>query len=119
MDFDAEEVDKALATAKERGWLLKPEELAQRVARRLREKGKGVHFIQSYLQRLGLPNVEKDPEIEEKRARDLVERKFRPQGKLSHQDQQRVFRFLKSRGFDYETIRKVLYERFGSSEEFC
>lgn len=103
--FEWEEIEPAIAEMKERGWLLPPEELAQKVTESLHRKNKGHLYIQHFLRKKGLPGTEKDPERELSKAWDLIEAKSKGPA-----DAKRSASLLKNRGFDTETISRVIHE---------
>lgn len=108
---DLEEVvDDVIRFAKEKNFLGDSTELAIRTAESLHKKHKGILYINSYLQEKGLPEVETDADLELAKAMHLVKTK-NSENKLSREDQAKMARFLSSRGFDEETVRKVLYEK--------
>ena len=105
--FEEKDVLKALDYCREQNWLFRPEALSEQTMNALHRRKKGFLFIQRYLRQKGLPVPSKNPEIEEEKARELLGRKFN-----SVRDfpvKQKAHRFLKSRGFEDEVIRRVLY----------
>lgn len=103
--FPMEEIEPALAEIKKRGWLLSPEELAHKVSQNLHRKNKGHLYIQHFLREKGLPRTEKDPEMEMAKARDVLETKSR-----GSKEPKRMASLLKNRGFDTETISRMIHE---------
>jgi regulatory protein len=99
--FTEQEVEDALTYAQEQNWLEDPVELSQRVSAQLHQKNKGHLYISHYLQKKGLPPVDRQPELEYKKAQDIAE---------AYQDlnREKLARKLHSRGFDNETIWQVL-----------
>lgn len=106
----SEAIDAALQHARLKNWLPDPQELAMEVAEQLRRKGKGAAYINQYLEQKGLPFVSSSDENELEKAQELVKTKYRDisDEKTKHQ----AARFLASRGFDEEIVRKVVYEEF-------
>jgi regulatory protein len=104
------EVEAAIAYAKENGWMTEPAELSERVAIELRRKHKGVRFINQFLKNKGLPSVAKDPDEEVSKAIEVIESKLRTRlkGEFGFEEQQKVYRWLATRGFDEETIRQAI-----------
>ena len=108
--YEAKEIEKAIEDVKERGWLLEPSVLAGKVAKQLSNKEKGHRFIQGYLRQKGLPNTEKDASLEEEKARSFIERKLKKEPPYTFAEKQKAAPMLMRRGFDQDTIRKVLNE---------
>ncbi|MEZ0391679.1 MAG: regulatory protein RecX [Pseudobdellovibrionaceae bacterium] len=112
--FTPEEIEKAIQYGKENGWLPNsPEDtqaLSEKTASELRRKGKGTHYINHYLKEKGLPQVAPDFTEELDKARELVKNKFSDVNKMDRKDKAKVGRFLASRGFPMEIVRKVIYE---------
>lgn len=104
-NFPVEEVEAVLLELKERGWLLPPEELSERAAEEMHRKLKGHLFINHFLRTKGLPAVPRDEEREWAKAQELVQMHGGEGLKLS-----KVASLLKNRGFDTETIGKVIHE---------
>lgn len=109
--FTTDVIDEAIAYAKENNWLGDPEELAVQTADMLHRKNKGIHYINNYLREKGLPAVETDREFEIEKALLLVKNKFDEDYEFSRDEKAKVGRLLTSRGFDSETVRKVIYEK--------
>lgn len=114
--YELEEVEDAIRFAHENNWMTPPEELAERVAAELGRRKKGHRFINRFLKTKGLPPVTKDSEDELARAQELAETKLSrllaKAGALDYEEsrkiQQKIHRHLGSRGFDEDTIRRVL-----------
>lgn len=109
-NFTSVEIDAAISDARDRKWLGPPEEIGGKYADSLHGKNKGIHYINHHLQGKGLPTIKMDPDLELEKARRLVENKFSGVDGLSKILRARVGRFLTSRGFDAETIRKIIFE---------
>jgi regulatory protein len=103
--FPWEEIEPVLQELKDRGWLLDPQELAAKVTESLHRKNKGYHYIQHFLRKKGLPGTAKDSEREWNKARELIETKRKPSD-----NPKRMVSLLKNRGFDTETISRVIHE---------
>ncbi len=110
-DYPTDEIDIAIEFARNRGWLLAPEELAEKATEQLNRKNKGTRYIQKFLQTRGLPFLPKDSGQELEKARNLVQSKLRHEAPYSYEEQKKIGRYLVNRGFDEETIRKVMYEK--------
>lgn len=102
------EIDEALETARRHRWLRPPDEIAESMAGSLHRKNRGIHKINRTLMEKGLPSVTRDSEQELEKARSLVFRKF-GEGRLDRETAAKAGRFLQSRGFDLDTIRKVVF----------
>lgn len=118
-NYEEAEIDQAIQDALDRKWLKHPEELSASVTEMLHRRNKGHLHIQAYLKKLGLPGSKKDPERELSKAKSLAEglsdRSLDTSTKDLKRDrshQQKIYRFLAYRGYDDETIRKVIYEKF-------
>ena len=103
--YPMEEIEKTLREVKDRGWLLPSEELSQKVAESLGRKFKGHLYINNYLRQKGLPPVPIDPEQEYEKALQLIESKLKDPN-----DIQRLSSLLKNRGFDTQTISRMIDE---------
>jgi regulatory protein len=103
--FELSEIEPVLEEMKERGWLPQPEELAQKVTENLHMKKKGHLYIQNFLRQKGLPETPKDMDRELEKARNLVHSKSQD---LSNT--KKTASLLKNRGFDTETIARVIHE---------
>lgn len=103
-EYTPEEIEKALSHVQERGWLLPPDELSERVAEQLHRKNKGYSYILQYLKEKRLPAVDKDYERELEKAQELLSKRFPGLSNPSFTDKKQVARMLKNRGFDHETI---------------
>lgn len=91
-----------------------PHELSEKVVEELHRKQKGYLYISHYLREKGLPAVDKDLEFEYKKGMDLLLRKFHNQENspaVARDLIAKKIRFLSNRGYDQETIRKVVYEK--------
>lgn len=109
--FEETEIREALQEIKERGWLIPEHELSEKVTQSLHRKNKGIHYIQQFLKKKGLPVTALDPEVEFEKALHLVKQRIKDPQAL-----QKVSSLLKNRGFDTETIGKVIHELRRSSQ---
>jgi len=109
-----EAIDGAIEFAKDHKWLGDPEVLAGKMANMLHRKNKGISYINNKLKQKGLPTVSSDRDLELEKALALIKNKFSGFSALTweekRKEQARVARFLASRGFDSEIVRKVIYE---------
>lgn len=117
-EVSPEDIEAALDHVEESGWLLSPEKLAVKVAEQLHRKKKSYFYILGYLREKGLPTVPRVAEIEQEKAQKLLESRFSDLSKLSHSDKKKRIQYLKNRGFDRETIAKVINDPSGTSEGF-
>lgn len=104
-------IDEAIDFAKDNNWLGDPTALALQMADILHRKKKGIHYINNYLREKGLPSVESDRDFELEKALSIVKNKYDENYEFSREDKAKVGRLLVSRGFDSETVRKVIYEK--------
>ncbi|MBX3018269.1 MAG: regulatory protein RecX [Bdellovibrionaceae bacterium] len=111
--FTPEEVESAIAWAIENRWLPDSDETLKVYAEKWRSgldrRKKGIRWMNQKLGTLGLPKIEADPETELEKARALVSRKLGTQAP-TREVKAKLQRFLLSRGFEGETIRKALAE---------
>ncbi|NUN06471.1 MAG: regulatory protein RecX [Bdellovibrio sp.] len=104
-------VEEAIAIVKDKKWLSDPMTLAQRWADTLHKRNKGIEYINSYLREKGLPEVPADHDVELEKALSVIRAKYTEDYNFSREEKAKVGRQLASRGFDSETVRKVLYEK--------
>ena len=98
--------------AEECGYIKPPEELAERFAEALHERGRGHRRILYELQKKGLPPVDKDPERELEKGRQQLDKLLMKSDDQSFQAKQKAMRSLANRGFEMDTIRQVMDEKF-------
>jgi regulatory protein len=112
--FAQDEIDQAIQYGKEQGWipdaLESAQALSEKTAETLRRKGKGTLYINNYLREKGLPEVSVNDDEELEKARLLVENKFSDLKEMDPKEKAKVGRFLISRGFNTDIVRKVVYE---------
>jgi regulatory protein len=123
IDFIEEEsriqqaIDQAVQVAKSKRWLLEPETLSAELADKLHRKNKGIDYINQYLEARGLPPVAQENELELEKARTLVKNKYSDFSELTSEERLKVeakaARFLATRGFSSDVVRKVIYEKLG------
>lgn len=104
-------IEEAIDFAKDNNWLGDPQDLAFQMADVLHRKKKGIHYINNYLREKGLPAVETDRDLELEKALSIVKNKYDENFEFSREEKAKVGRLLASRGFDSETVRKVIYEK--------
>ncbi|WP_291515405.1 regulatory protein RecX [Bdellovibrio sp. ArHS] len=110
-DSLGEIIDEAIDFAKDQNWIGDPADLAGRLADMLHRRNKGIHYINNYLREKGLPSVPTDRDLELEKALAIVKNKYDEDFQFSREEKARVGRFLAARGFDSETVRKVIYEK--------
>ncbi|RYZ70304.1 MAG: regulatory protein RecX [Proteobacteria bacterium] len=114
-EYAPEDIDDALQAAIENKWLMEPSELSALLAEELRRKGKGLLHINQVLESKGLPPVPEDSESDLDRAKQLLASKlghdFESAGQLPEELEAKAQRLLMNRGFDEETISKLIPSR--------
>lgn len=105
-----ENIAAAIAEARERRLIKPDEELALQWAESLTRKGRSQRYISGYLRKHRLPSVTLDRDAELETCRRLLKTKFGKAVKFDREEQAKVVRFLKYRGFAFQTIRRVIYE---------
>jgi regulatory protein len=108
--YEPHEAREAIEFARENGWLSDPEELAARVAAELGRKHKGYRYVERYLRQKGLPAPARDAEGELDKARALAESKLAHAYPYDYEEQKKLCRWLASRGFDEDVVRRALRE---------
>ena len=103
--YSDEDINQALDEIRERGWLLPPEELSEKVAKSLSQRHKSHAYINHFLCKRGLPKVPKDENLELDKALDVIASKAKKRDDFNH-----LQSLLKNRGFDTDTIRKAVHE---------
>lgn len=115
-DFLPDDIESALNHVESSGWLLPPQALAEKVADQLHRKKKSHYYIVKYLQQKQLPPVPRDSDLELEKALSLLEGRFSPLSKPTTLDKKQIMVFLRNRGFDHETIQRVVNEASGHSQ---
>ncbi|PIS10367.1 MAG: RecX family transcriptional regulator [Bdellovibrio sp. CG10_big_fil_rev_8_21_14_0_10_47_8] len=112
--FPTDEVEQALDYGKQQGWIANSSDsvrdLADKVATELHRKKKGILYINHFLEEKGLPPIKKNHTEELEKAQELIENKFSGQNWEERKVKEKASRLLISRGFDHETVRKVVYD---------
>lgn len=120
LEFSKEDIAYALNHVEASGWLPPPEVLAEKVAQQLHRKKKSHMYILGYLRQKKLPSVNRDSEIEREKAKKLLLYHFSRLSKGSRDAKnslpKKMAQFLQNRGFDRETIAKVVHETSGTSK---
>jgi regulatory protein len=104
--YTDEEIKTVIEWARDNRWIQEGTYLSERWAESLNRKKKGIKYINAYLSQKGLPAIKKDEEIEVDKAVYLLKRKIGSK-ELDPAMKAKLTRFLMSRGFDSETIRKA------------
>lgn len=122
--FDKNLIEKAITWVAERGYLRPPQELSQSLSNQLVRRGKGRLYILQYLKKRGLPPPEaSDHEVELQSALELAQRVIKqrnlklPNQILDRATREKIGRKLMSRGFSFDIVRKVIYEKLNIEEE--
>lgn len=103
--YPMDEILPTIEALKERGWLISPNELSEKVYQQFNRKNKSHFYIVQFLKKKGLPSVSRDSDVEFKKALSVVANKLG-----SSYDLNQLASLLKNRGFDTETIGKVIDE---------
>ena len=101
--YPLEDIKKTIVEMKSRGWILAEKELSQKVCESLNRKNKSHLFIKQFLGKKGLPAPPMDQDLEEQKARRIL---HNHSSRERHKNKKALF--LKNRGFDTETIMKIL-----------
>ena len=109
-DYKDLEIEAALHIVEEKGWLLPPEELAEKVSLQLHLKKKSHSYIDQYLRSKELPSVAMNAELELEKALEITKSRFSTLSNASDEDKKQIARILKTRGFDSETISRLIHE---------
>lgn len=111
-DFHQDDIDDAIEAAVDNKWLVDPQELSETLASELRRKNKGLHHINQVLESKGLPPVSEDSEQELEKAKQLLTSKFghdfASEAPFPEALAAKAQRLLMSRGFDEDTISKLV-----------
>lgn len=105
--YSPDEIDQAVAWAKDNQWLKPSEQLAESVAHSLHTKGKGIRYVNAYLRQKGLPVQAADDELELEKAKKLLHRKLLHKT-LDSNLILKLTRFLISRGFPANIVSQAL-----------
>ncbi len=114
--YSSEEIEIAINYGKDRGWIpndaASRKALAVKAAESLHRKKKGIIYINSFLKKKGLPEVESNDEQELEKAQELVKNKYSLSEVTDSEEKRRLVtklsRFLLSRGFRRNTIQQVI-----------
>lgn len=107
-DYTSDEIDEAIEAAQTNNWLTAPEELSEQLTQSLTRKKKSAYFIEQYLLDKGLPAPEVDPMAEFQKALDVVQGKLSKASGFNDDEKQKICRLLANRGFDSDTIQKII-----------
>jgi SOS response regulatory protein OraA/RecX len=106
--YTTDAVIAAIERVIDRGYLKPESDLAKRAVETQRMKGRGKFRIQQELKKRGLPVQSLDPEDELTQCQNTYIKKFGRQKMTEQSDRAKAARFLAVRGFDLDTIRKVI-----------
>jgi regulatory protein len=115
-EFSPDDIESALDQSETSGWLLPPQVLAEKVAEELHRKKKSHDYIAQYLQQKELPPLPRDAERELEKALSALGGRFSPLSNPSSVDKKQIMVFLQNRGFDEDTIQRVVNEASGRSQ---
>jgi len=104
-------VDFAVQKAEELGYIKPPAELALRYQNSHRQKGRGHYRISHELKKRGLPQLPMDREAEYSCCQSTFLKKFGETRLTSQEERAKAARYLTSRGFDLDTVKRVIYEK--------
>ena len=110
-DFSPGVIKRVLTDAEKHGLITSEFAIASRQRELFDRRLKSRRFIEEQLRRRQLPlpaPTEADEELELGKMRELVSRKYGSPDRLSFEERQRAFRFLKYRGFEDRSIQRVL-----------
>jgi SOS response regulatory protein OraA/RecX len=102
------EIEEAIDYIRSRNLLSPADDVAQRLIEGLERKLKSARAINQALENRGLPEMKSDAEREFRKARHLIEAKLAKTGPFDYEEQTRIHRLLAYRGFDEETIHRVI-----------
>jgi SOS response regulatory protein OraA/RecX len=103
-----DEIEEAIGYIRSRNLLAADQDIARRLIDGQERKLKSARAINESLEIRGLPEMEPDAEREFQKACVLVEGKLAKTGPFDYEEQTRIYRLLANRGFDEETIHKVI-----------
>ena len=103
--YPLEEIRKIIFEMKSRGWILTEKELSQKVCENLNRKNKSHLFIKKNLEKKGLPAPPMDQFMEEQKAQKIL---HNHSNRIGYKDKNKKALLLKNRGFDNQTILKIL-----------
>lgn len=115
-EFLPEDIEAALDHSEASGWILPAQALSEKVAEELHRKKKSHDYIVQYLQQKELPPVPRDADRELEKALSALGGRFSPLSNPSTVDKKQIMVFLQNRGFDEETIQRVVNEASGRSQ---
>ncbi len=103
-----QKIDAAIEFAKTSGWMPPPEVLSGELTRQLGRRKKSHRYIEQALRSKGLPPAPKDLEAEIKKAQQLIDSKLAKDPPFDYEQKKKIHRLLSNRGFDLDTIKKVM-----------
>lgn len=117
-------VEQAITWARQQNWLPTEEKLKTHLAEQLSKRGKGILTINQKLKDLGLEDVKANEDSEYEKAKKLVLAKwavsdFKDLGlKESQKLQAKIMRYLIARGYESDTVSKILSIEFKKSSNY-
>jgi regulatory protein len=119
--YSLEEIDQAILVAKQNRWIAASAESEHKVsvetAKALGKKGRGIGFINQYLEKKGLPEIVLDSASELEKAKSLVENKYSDLSKMDQRQRAKAGRFLLSRGFEMDVVQQIIGDVFEEVED--
>ena len=112
--FENDEIQKAIDYGKKNNWIPESFEqlskLSKQFASQLQRKGKGKLIVNQKLKEKGLPEIFFDAEDELQIALTLAQKKLGSKD-LDKKMQEKIGRFLISRGFSTDIVRDIIYKK--------
>ena len=119
--YSMEEIDLAIQAAKQNNWIADSAESANRLsedtANALGRKGRGIQYINQYLEKKGLPEIKLDSSAELEKAKTLVENKYSRLSEMNQRQKAKAGRFLLGRGFEMEVVQQIIGDVFEEVED--
>ena len=109
-------VKTAIQKAKDYNLIKSNEELAARWAESLNRRGKGALYIQQSLKKRGLPAVAANQDTEVEKCGDWIKKKWGDKSQLTYEERSKIYRYLTSRGFQLDTIKKAIEIKLQAEE---
>lgn len=106
--YTPEAIQEAIAKIESYGYFKPETEMTKLWTQSLHRKGRGYFRIRHEMKKRGLPPPEMDYEEEMQACRKAFTKKFGETRLTSKEERFKAIRYLTSRGFDSDTIRKVI-----------
>ncbi len=107
---EMDEILDAIARADDYGWMKDPQELAEMWKREAARRKRGNLWLKNKMAEKGLPMLAMDGGDETAVARTLIAGKF-GDGPWDKKLQQRIARFLTSRGYNFSVVAAIIFRR--------